>query len=161
MEPGDPRLRQSNKDTSECSTTGDDKEESISDMEQGSSSCVAGGVSPASCCLICLEVWREGEMICQSAGCSHIFHQSCIVSWLVHHRDCPACRQAFLPASSQDEEEEEAEEHYAWFLCSFSRDFVSFCICLNIIHFACFLLVPGPSSRLNFFTNQEGNLVEL
>mmetsp|Transcript_8394 Transcript_8394/g.16010 ORF Transcript_8394/g.16010 Transcript_8394/m.16010 type:complete len:259 (-) Transcript_8394:167-943(-) len=113
MQAGDPRLSKCSKDTSECSTIGDDNEESILDIEQGSSSCVPG-VSPASCCLICLEGWREGEMICQSAGCPHIFHQPCIVSWLVHHRDCPACRQTFLPDSSQeDKEEEEADEYHA------------------------------------------------
>lgn len=105
--PGDPRLSQ-DKDSSESSSSG---EETMLDVEQGSN-CVTGA-SPTCSCLICLEEWREGELICRSAGCPHIFHQTCIVSWLVHHRDCPACRQAFLPAAKDADEEDETEEHEA------------------------------------------------
>ena len=76
----------------------------ILDVEQASTP--SPNVSPDACCLICLEEWKEGELICQSAGCRHAFHQSCIISWLVNHRsDCPACRQAFLPAGNDEGEE--------------------------------------------------------
>ena len=75
------------------------------DVEQATSD----PVSPATCCLICLEEWRAGERICQSHGCRHVFHQACIVSWLVHHRsDCPACRQPFLPTRLEDGGDDEA-----------------------------------------------------
>ena len=76
----------------------------ILDVERASTPSL--NVSPDACCLICLEEWKEGELICQSAGCRHAFHQSCIISWLVNHRsDCPACRQAFLPAGDDEGEE--------------------------------------------------------
>jgi hypothetical protein len=50
-------------------------------------------------CLVCLESWQAGDVLCQSTGCRHAFHQGCIVAWLVqHHRaDCPCCRQDFCP----------------------------------------------------------------
>jgi len=76
------------------------------DAEQPSSDCVVSSW----CCLICLEGWREGDVICQSAGCAHIFHQTCIVAWLVHHRNCPSCRQVFWPTSSKDNDHEEQEK---------------------------------------------------
>lgn len=58
------------------------------------------GEDSVHCCFICLEDFHEGEVICQSQGCRHCFHQECIVSWLINHRsDCPACRQEFLPTT--------------------------------------------------------------
>lgn len=92
--------------------------EQVRDVEQGTSPLDASGskksatlataaaadASGTSCCLVCLEEWQVGDRVCQSAGCRHVFHQTCIVSWLVvvnHHRTtahCPTCRQAFLPS---------------------------------------------------------------
>jgi hypothetical protein len=49
-------------------------------------------------CAICLEDYEEGDNICWSHNrrCNHVFHQECIVEWLVRHDACPVCRQDFL-----------------------------------------------------------------
>ena len=56
----------------------------------------------ASCsgvCSICLEGFRVGDSAAFSSNrtCRHVFHQDCIVSWLVSRQDalCPCCRQVF------------------------------------------------------------------
>lgn len=102
---------------SEC-TLDEEENEEIMDVEQASSP--LPNMSPTTCCLICLEEWKAGEFVCQSAGCRHFFHQTCIISWLVNHRsDCPACRQAFLPTEHDEGDENnddaagaEVEEEY-------------------------------------------------
>lgn len=112
----DPRLCKLTR-ASEC-TLDEEENEEILDVEQASSP--LPNVSPTTCCLICLEEWKAGDFICQSAGCRHSFHQTCIISWLVNHRsDCPACRQAFLPTEHDEGDENdddaagaEVEEEY-------------------------------------------------
>ena len=54
------------------------------------------------CCAICLESYRVGEKVAWSTNvsCSHAFHRSCIVEYLVTMKDgngtpCPICRQPF------------------------------------------------------------------
>jgi len=50
-------------------------------------------------CSICLENFHVGELVAKSsnAGCRHVFHEDCIVSWLVaqQHAFCPYCRRPF------------------------------------------------------------------
>ena len=49
-------------------------------------------------CLICLEEYRNKEMVARShnPSCDHVFHLSCISDWLVQHEGCPLCRAAFI-----------------------------------------------------------------
>jgi hypothetical protein len=45
-------------------------------------------------CSICLDGYKTGETICWSKTneCDHIFHQGCIVAWMVDNDVCPLCR---------------------------------------------------------------------
>jgi len=43
-------------------------------------------------CPICLEPYGEGDHIVASKHCAHVFHKSCIFSWLEQHQACPCCR---------------------------------------------------------------------
>ena len=90
-------------------------------------------------CTICHEVYEPSERICHSSNsdCIHIFHEECIVHWLVslgwmklkekhlnermmkdikelmnYELECPCCRQDFIDQSLFDnlDQEEKADE---------------------------------------------------
>ncbi|GAB6026317.1 hypothetical protein CHUAL_012523 [Chamberlinius hualienensis] len=43
-------------------------------------------------CAICLESYRNNELIC-GLPCGHNYHQKCIINWIVRdHHQCPSCR---------------------------------------------------------------------
>ena len=42
-------------------------------------------------CTICLDNIKKGDTVV-SLPCSHIFHGSCIYSWLRKNEECPVCR---------------------------------------------------------------------
>lgn len=50
-------------------------------------------------CTICLAPYEVDDIIMWSPNehCSHVFHQDCILSWLMRkkHSQCPCCRQNF------------------------------------------------------------------
>lgn len=56
-------------------------------------------------CAICIEKFHPGEEICRSHNrdCPHVFHRSCISSWLLSHEDCPCCRRKYLDFESDNE----------------------------------------------------------
>jgi len=58
-------------------------------------------------CPICMDVIAKGEIVSWSAtpACSHIFHHQCIKQWLLKHRECPFCRECFLPVDVPVEKE--------------------------------------------------------
>ncbi|CAA0406769.1 unnamed protein product [Arabidopsis thaliana] len=43
-------------------------------------------------CSICLEELEDGHEIIRIKKCRHVFHRSCIDSWLKQNRSCPNCR---------------------------------------------------------------------
>lgn len=47
-------------------------------------------------CPICLEQYGEGDVIIASKHCSHVFHKSCIFTWLEQHEECPCCREMMM-----------------------------------------------------------------
>mmetsp|Transcript_8997 Transcript_8997/g.11049 ORF Transcript_8997/g.11049 Transcript_8997/m.11049 type:complete len:332 (-) Transcript_8997:305-1300(-) len=73
------------------------------------------------CCSICCCQFNEGDDIIMSRNesCNHVFHKNCILAWLMHHSNCPYCRQDYFDCSYNDcnitvdsnEEEEEEEEN--------------------------------------------------
>lgn len=52
------------------------------------------------CCGICLEDFTVGDRVAHAPHsiCPHLFHEDCIVSWLVSRKgaSCPFCRQPFI-----------------------------------------------------------------
>ncbi|KAF3328552.1 E3 ubiquitin-protein ligase ATL41 [Carex littledalei] len=51
-----------------------------------------GAASDAEVCSVCLESFREGEMVRELTRCRHLFHTDCIDMWLYSHITCPLCR---------------------------------------------------------------------
>ncbi len=49
-------------------------------------------------CAICLSDYVEGDTVCWSknSSCRHVFHQHCLLPWLVSHDTCPSCRWNFF-----------------------------------------------------------------
>lgn len=51
-------------------------------------------------CNVCLETFQVGDVVAHSShsACTHVFHEECIVSWLVTRENplCPCCRQKFV-----------------------------------------------------------------
>jgi hypothetical protein len=54
------------------------------------------------CCCICLEEFSDGDEVCQSFNCDHIFHiRGCMSEWLLSHDECPICRRDYIPTCSK------------------------------------------------------------
>ena len=58
-------------------------------------------------CSICIDEIVEGDIVMRSVDqdkCRHVFHEECMLSWLVSERDslCPCCRQPFTDQSMDD-----------------------------------------------------------
>jgi hypothetical protein len=47
-------------------------------------------------CAICLNDYKEGDMILNGTSCEHIFHASCAMLWLEKHDHCPFCRKQMV-----------------------------------------------------------------
>ena len=43
-------------------------------------------------CTICHDDFQSGQVIRRLNNCIHMYHQSCIDTWLANHRTCPQCR---------------------------------------------------------------------
>ena len=49
-------------------------------------------------CAICLAEYSQNQRVCESSNpaCTHMFHEECMVSWLMKHHRCPICRQRYI-----------------------------------------------------------------
>lgn len=45
-------------------------------------------------CTICFDEYVEGDLVSSSKNpsCKHVFHQHCLLPWLILHDNCPSCR---------------------------------------------------------------------
>ncbi|KAI4351221.1 hypothetical protein L6164_005599 [Bauhinia variegata] len=55
--------------------------------------------SVSSCCSICLADFTEVDELRMLPDCGHLYHLSCIDSWLKLHATCPICRNSPVRAS--------------------------------------------------------------
>jgi len=86
-------------------------EEGTTDQQDDDDSTVAlhipGQRRTSAECRICLANFVVGDKIIHSPNpdCIHIFHDTCILSWLSESKaksDCPCCRLAFIPEGYDD-----------------------------------------------------------
>ncbi|KAF2686325.1 hypothetical protein K458DRAFT_387332 [Lentithecium fluviatile CBS 122367] len=54
-------------------------------------------------CSICLEDWSISQRIIETSPCKHIFHETCLVTWLNtnNRTTCPYCRQVLYQNAHQ------------------------------------------------------------
>jgi len=56
----------------------------------------------SSCCSICLDEFRSGEVLRLLPRCDHAFHTECILPWLTERQGCcPMCKVPVLPDEQQ------------------------------------------------------------
>eukprot|EP00271_Cylindrocystis_brebissonii_P006001 TRINITY_DN18500_c0_g1_i1.p1 TRINITY_DN18500_c0_g1~~TRINITY_DN18500_c0_g1_i1.p1 ORF type:complete len:207 (+),score=13.57 TRINITY_DN18500_c0_g1_i1:880-1500(+) len=48
-------------------------------------------------CIVCLEEYKEGDVMRRLPECSHAFHAACIDAWFTQHTTCPVCRVSLQP----------------------------------------------------------------
>jgi hypothetical protein len=55
-------------------------------------------------CSICLVCYEDGDRLAWSKNpsCAHVFHEDCIVPWLMKHEDCPNCRCNYFEFEGSD-----------------------------------------------------------
>lgn len=65
------------------------------------------------CCSICLDEYAPGDKISRAkniSSCQHLFHEHCIISWLMNNDNCPICRISYFAANiDSNEDAKEAE----------------------------------------------------
>jgi hypothetical protein len=49
-------------------------------------------------CAICLSRYQEHDCVCRGSNpcCSHIFHEDCLIGWLLVQDVCPMCQAPYL-----------------------------------------------------------------
>lgn len=52
--------------------------------------------TPEEYCPVCLEEFKEGEIVTALSPCLHKFHNVCISRWLRENRTCPVCRSTCI-----------------------------------------------------------------
>lgn len=50
-------------------------------------------------CVVCLDMFSEGDKCRMLPNCNHTFHLHCIDSWLLKTAVCPMCRTTVCPPS--------------------------------------------------------------
>ena len=55
-------------------------------------------IDSTSICAICWTGYQDGGTLCSSPNkeCSHVYHEDCVLPWLMKRSDCPMCRADFL-----------------------------------------------------------------
>lgn len=62
-------------------------------------------------CQICMDRIKVGDSVAWSLkGCDHVYHFSCIQSWLLKKSDCPSCRQPMIHMDCEISEDREDDE---------------------------------------------------
>lgn len=59
------------------------------------------GACTTSGCSICLQDYKDTDMLRLLPECGHLFHLSCVDPWLKLHSTCPICRNSPMPSPLQ------------------------------------------------------------
>ncbi|RQO94043.1 hypothetical protein POPTR_008G019000v4 [Populus trichocarpa] len=54
-------------------------------------------LAATSCCSICLQDYKDSDLLRLLPECGHLFHAQCIDLWLKLHPTCPICRNSPVP----------------------------------------------------------------
>ncbi len=76
-------------------------------VKADNSSMLSSIYSPKTC-PICMESYRTNDEIAWSRNkdCQHAFHLDCIMGWLLEHDSCPMCRNEYLNAGSDNDDDD-------------------------------------------------------
>ncbi|KAF9615273.1 hypothetical protein IFM89_022600 [Coptis chinensis] len=43
-------------------------------------------------CMICMEEFNRGKDVAKRLACNHVYHETCVSTWLSQNNSCPLCR---------------------------------------------------------------------
>jgi hypothetical protein len=61
-------------------------------------------------CPVCLEKFTEYEQVSRLPSCTHVFHPTCIESWLLVTCTCPICRKRVIEEEAEEEGKGDAKK---------------------------------------------------
>jgi hypothetical protein len=61
-------------------------------------------------CSICQNNFENNEIVRQFKNCKHVFHLTCVDTWLTNRSTCPTCRQPLINNHSDTEEDDEGDD---------------------------------------------------
>jgi hypothetical protein len=101
----------------------------VVDLSSQSEGNHAAMVLPILECNICLERYRDGDLVRKSLACDHIFHRTCITEWLERGKmECPSCRTPFVNLPSPETSSELSLQNHEKRQFATSPSDVSSCI---------------------------------
>ena len=59
-------------------------------------------------CAICLEKYKEDQMVSKWMGCNHLFHHKCIQRWVRNKPNCPLCKLPYTQNALQVQQHQQA-----------------------------------------------------
>ncbi|KAG2290344.1 hypothetical protein Bca52824_049948 [Brassica carinata] len=68
---------------------------------------VNGDDVPATECAVCLALLEEKDTARMLPNCKHVFHMTCVDTWLTTHSTCPICRTEVEPSQRLEPEPRE------------------------------------------------------
>ena len=71
-------------------------------------------------CVICLDQFKVDDLVSWSANgkCDHIYHEDCILNWLLKRSDCPYCRCEYITLEEEVDCKEKSERECLTFCYS-------------------------------------------
>ena len=68
--------------------------------------------SSSYCCAICLQDYKDGDVISNVKACGHPYHSDCLSAWVEKSMTCPYCRHDLNATSSQTSKNENITNYF-------------------------------------------------